>query len=147
MKGHTHTCCVTRVTADNPVHCCRPGNVSHRCGFRHSRVVPQRRVYKKVLVCSVAITQRGVRSLLVRNGCLRFYNTCRAQEEIASVLGDDQKTVEFDDLPRFEFIHDVIRETLRLYPPAPLLFRQPLKQYDVDGYQIPGGTGIVVRLE
>ena len=70
----------------------------------------------------------------------------RAQEEITSVLGDSLGQIDFDDLPRFEFIHDVIRETLRLYPPAPLLFRQPLQDYDVDGYRIPGGTGIGVSV-
>lgn len=40
------------------------------------------------------------------------------------VIGDAKKPVEADDLPQLKYTEAVIKETLRMYPPAPLMLRK-----------------------
>jgi cytochrome P450 len=58
--------------------------------------------------------------------------------ELDEVLGDRPPTV--DDLPRLRYTDQVINETLRLYPTAWLLGREPEEDCEVGGYRVPKGT-------
>jgi len=44
------------------------------------------------------------------------------------------------DLPKLPYIEMVIREALRLYPPAPGLAREPIEDVTLGGYDVPKGS-------
>jgi len=52
----------------------------------------------------------------------------------------------FDYLPRLTYTEKVMREALRLYPPAWYLTRRADEDVDVGGYRIPKGTTVVMNL-
>ncbi|KAJ6821673.1 cytochrome P450 71A1-like [Iris pallida] len=71
----------------------------------------------------------------------------RAQEEVREAAGGGAKKVAEDDLERTEYLKAVIKETLRLHPPLPLLIpRETTKEVVLrGGYEIPSGTRVVVN--
>jgi cytochrome P450 len=66
----------------------------------------------------------------------------RVRDEIQSVLQGRAPT--FADLPKLEYLHRVLQETLRLYPSAYLFARQAVKDDVMDGYPIPAGNLIFI---
>lgn len=70
----------------------------------------------------------------------------RLQGEIESVVGKRRK-VEESDLAAMKYLHCVVKETLRLYPPLPLaLPHQSTEAVTVGGYYIPKKTILLVNL-
>jgi hypothetical protein len=67
----------------------------------------------------------------------------RLQQEVDSAVGVKSVLVEAD-LPNLPYMDAVIRETLRLYPPAPLTFREVKEDTMVGGYMAPAGSHICV---
>lgn len=67
----------------------------------------------------------------------------RVVAEIDRTIGDDDPTgLEITDLA---FTNRVITETLRLYPPAYFLTREPRSADAIDGYRIPEGSLILIN--
>ena len=62
--------------------------------------------------------------------------------ELDAVLAGRLPTA--SDLPNLPFTDKVIRETLRLYPPAWRIFRRAQEQFQVGQYVIPPGSNIVI---
>lgn len=62
--------------------------------------------------------------------------------ELEEVLGGRPPTVE--DLDRLDYTRRVLTESMRLYPPAYLVDRQPTRDYDLRGYHVPRGSYIFV---
>jgi cytochrome P450 len=62
--------------------------------------------------------------------------------ELDSVLGGLAPSAA--DLPKLQYTDRVIRETLRLYPPAWRIFRRTEERFDVGEYTLPAGSNIVL---
>jgi cytochrome P450 len=68
----------------------------------------------------------------------------RAQEEVRSIL-KGKPTVTDEDVSKLPYIKNVIRETLRLHVPVPLLPRLAQADCTVSGYDIPRNTKMLVN--
>jgi cytochrome P450 len=64
----------------------------------------------------------------------------RLVAEVQSVLGNRPPTAE--DLPRLAYVEMVVKEAMRLYPPAWGIGRRALTQCEIGGYRIPAGTNL-----
>ena len=62
-------------------------------------------------------------------------------EEVDRVLGGRMPTVA--DLPRLPLTEQVITESMRLYPPAWIIGRRAIGEYEVGGYTLPPRTVLV----
>lgn len=78
----------------------------------------------------------------------------RLRDELTAVYGDELATASGgsssgddrrpspDKLAECEYLDHVLTETLRLYPPAYTLFREPTEPVTVAGYELPAGTHV-----
>ncbi len=66
----------------------------------------------------------------------------RLDAEYDAVLDGRRPTV--DDLLELEYTDRVVTETLRLYPPAYILFRTATRDVELGGYRIPEGTNVTL---
>ena len=62
----------------------------------------------------------------------------RVRAEHREVIGDDDPG--FEHVPRLTHTERVIDEALRLYPPIPTLFREPMEPAAFDGYRVDSGS-------
>ena len=63
----------------------------------------------------------------------------QVEQEIKEVLGTRNDVI-YEDLPKFKYLDCCLKETLRLYPPAPGIIRITPDNVTLGGYQIPKGT-------
>eukprot|EP01018_Ginkgo_biloba_P005217 Gb_05139 [translate_table: standard] len=88
-----------------------------------------------------ATTMEWCMAELLRNPLV----TKKAQEEIESVVGKDHRVTE-SDVPNLEYIQCLVKETLRLHPPLPLLLpHESTEDCRVGGYNLPRKTRVMVN--
>jgi cytochrome P450 len=66
----------------------------------------------------------------------------RARAEVDAVVG--RRSLQAADLPRLRFVDSVIRETLRLYPPAYTIGREVVQTIELAGYEITQGAQLLM---
>jgi cytochrome P450 len=66
----------------------------------------------------------------------------RLLEEIRDVLGDRPATAA--DIPRLKVAESIVKEAMRLYPPAFAIGRQALEPCEVGGYTLPAGSTVLM---
>ena len=75
-------------------------------------------------------------------GCHREQQD-RVAAEVAA-LGERRLTS--DDVPRLDYTVQVLNEALRLCPPAPVITRMVMQDFDVGGYRVEAGNGVMVGI-
>ncbi|KAI9161327.1 hypothetical protein LWI28_016372 [Acer negundo] len=68
----------------------------------------------------------------------------KLREEINSVVGSNQLVKE-SDVPNLPYLQAVLKETLRLHPPGPMLRRTATVDSKINGYDIKAGTKMFVN--
>lgn len=66
----------------------------------------------------------------------------RLRRELHDVLGDRDPTA--DDLPRLPYTQAVLRESMRLYPPAWILSRRAVEPFTLGPHRFPAGTLVLM---
>ncbi|XP_038047419.1 cholesterol 24-hydroxylase-like isoform X3 [Patiria miniata] len=69
----------------------------------------------------------------------------RLKNEVESVIGD-KSDVAFEDLPKLEYMAAVLKESLRLFPPAGGTVRQTAEECYINGQRIPAGATTLVSI-
>uniref|UniRef100_A0A803NDV2 Cytochrome P450 n=1 Tax=Chenopodium quinoa TaxID=63459 RepID=A0A803NDV2_CHEQI len=65
--------------------------------------------------------------------------------EVRTIMGENVH-VNDSDLEQMKYLKAVIKETLRLHPPIPLLiFRQPTQDTEILGYDVPAGRAVTIN--
>lgn len=64
--------------------------------------------------------------------------------EMNEVFGNDDRTPSLSDLRRLKYLEQCIKETLRLYPSVPLMFRKLTVDAKLGEYTIPAGCGVLI---
>ncbi|KAM4083175.1 hypothetical protein ACB094_08G036600 [Castanea mollissima] len=69
----------------------------------------------------------------------------KARKEIDKVVGNN-RLIEESDCPNLPYIQAIIKETLRLHPPIPMVSRKSIKECNINGYLIPKDTLLFVNI-
>ncbi|XP_026681931.1 cytochrome P450 4C1-like [Diaphorina citri] len=71
-----------------------------------------------------------------------------AYEEVISILGTDKtKEPSYEDLQNMRYVEMIIKESLRLYPPVPVVGRQIITDHETfEDLKLPRGAGMVVNV-
>ncbi|KAM5569137.1 cytochrome P450 71A1 [Rosa sericea] len=69
----------------------------------------------------------------------------KVQQEVRRVVGQKAK-VDVDDINQMDYLKCVIKETLRLHPPAPLIPQETIRGVTLGGYYIPAKTRVLVNV-
>ncbi|KAH6576429.1 hypothetical protein BASA60_004540 [Batrachochytrium salamandrivorans] len=82
-----------------------------------------------------------------------FYETCRDRRvmeklvaEIDAVYDELHGDINIENISKFKYVDQVIKETLRLHPIVSSLARISVVPVEIQGYQLPAGTHIAMRL-
>ena len=74
------------------------------------------------------------------------YLMAKLQAEVRKNTPMGQEMVKEENLASMAYLTAVVKETLRLHPPAPLLIpHQSMADCDIDGYTIPSGTRVIIN--
>ncbi|GMN52133.1 hypothetical protein TIFTF001_021283 [Ficus carica] len=69
----------------------------------------------------------------------------KAQEEIRRVVGEKGK-VDMNDINQMDYLKNVVKEAMRLHPPAALLVpRETTTRVQLGGYDIPAKTRVIIN--
>lgn len=70
----------------------------------------------------------------------------KAQAEVRQVALEGKKNrIEEADVQKMDYLKSVVKETLRLHPPTPLLPREARERCQISGYELPLKSKVIVN--
>ena len=69
----------------------------------------------------------------------------KLRKELDSIVGKT-RLIQETDIPNLPYLQAVVKETLRLHPPGPLVPREFQKECEIGGFYIPEKTRLVVNV-
>lgn len=67
-------------------------------------------------------------------------------EELQDIFGDSDRDCTVDDIPNLKYLDYCMKETLRMYPSAPLIERMANEDIQIGDYNIPAGSNILMLI-
>ncbi|CAK9317104.1 unnamed protein product [Citrullus colocynthis] len=102
-----------------------------------------------MLVLLLAGTEGSINTMEWLLSLLLNHPDClgRAQMEIDAIVGRSNRILEESDLAQLPYLRSLIHETLRMYPPGPLLIpHESSEECHVGGFRVPAGTMLFVNV-
>ncbi|KAF7819048.1 3,9-dihydroxypterocarpan 6A-monooxygenase [Senna tora] len=69
----------------------------------------------------------------------------KLREELNSVVGTE-RLVKESDVKKLKYLHAVVKEVIRLHPPAAFTIRQPAEDCNINGYHIKSETRTIINI-
>lgn len=76
-----------------------------------------------------------IKLIQLKQKILTIFNCNPNVRRLQEVFGDSKRPVVPEDLPRLKYLDAVIRESLRLYPPVPVIVRKVDNEVTLREYQ------------
>ncbi|XP_051143650.1 cytochrome P450 CYP82J17-like [Andrographis paniculata] len=114
-----------------------------RFGFDHKTII-KATISGLILAGSdtTSVHMTWIVSLLLNNDQVMQ----RARAEISEKVGNE-RWVQESDIKNLVYLHAIVKEALRLYPPGPLAVpHEAIEDCNISGYDIPKGTRVMVNL-
>ena len=70
----------------------------------------------------------------------------KLRREVKEALSDEEELT-WEKLEKLQFLENVIKESLRLHPPADVTSRVTLSDVEIGGYFVPRGTMIIFPID
>ncbi|KAF7845595.1 cytochrome P450 82G1-like [Senna tora] len=118
-------------------------NQTHFCGHKRDNII-------KATALTIMFTGTGSTSVTLTWALSLLLNhpnaLKKAQEELDTQIGT-HTWVQESDIKELHYLQAIIKETLRLYPPAPLTgIREAMQDCSLAGYHVPKGTRLLVNI-
>ncbi|XP_045765253.1 cytochrome P450 4C1-like [Maniola jurtina] len=70
----------------------------------------------------------------------------RVYKEVQDILGSAERSITIEDVPRLKYLDAVVKESLRLYPPVPVVLRRCTKHVQLpSGIILPEGCEVLLN--
>ncbi|XP_059659142.1 desmethyl-deoxy-podophyllotoxin synthase-like [Cornus florida] len=70
----------------------------------------------------------------------------KAQAEVREALKGKSNTIDETDIHGLNYLKSIIKQTLRLHPPGPLIPRESIERCKINGYEIPEKTKMLINV-
>ncbi|XP_069959762.1 cytochrome P450 4C1 isoform X2 [Cherax quadricarinatus] len=70
----------------------------------------------------------------------------RVQEEVDDIFGQSDAPATLDDVRQMKYTEMCIKESIRIFPPVPIVFREIKEDVVINNYRIPAGTTIALAI-
>ncbi|XP_063240056.1 cytochrome P450 4C1-like [Bacillus rossius redtenbacheri] len=123
----------------------RPGFLEHVISCMKAEKISLKKVELRDNTMTVIVGGMGTGSIAMSIALMLMGLHQDVQSKVVDELekifeGDTERDVTYEDLTRMVYLEQVIKETLRLYPPLPVVGRVVEEEVRITGYTLPVGT-------